>query len=104
MNMTQAAPLRHVVLFRFKPGADAEAIVARFRALRDLVPGVGDLEWGGDVSPEGLGQGHTHAFTLTFSSEADRDAYLVHPHHKAFVEWVSPFIERALVVDYWAKG
>ena len=69
-----------------------------------VVPGVGDLEWGGDVSPEGLGQGHTHAFTLTFSSEADRDAYIVHPHHKAFVEWVSPFIERALVVDYWAKG
>ena len=102
--MTPAARLRHIVLFGFKPGADADEIVKRFRELRDLVPAVNDMEWGVDVSPEGLGQGHSHAFTLTFGSEADRDVYLVHPHHKAFVEWVGPSIEKALVVDYWAKA
>ena len=96
--------LRHVVLFGFKPGADAAQIVARFCALRDLVPDVASLEWGLDVSPEGLGQGHSHCFTLTFASEAARDVYLVHPHHKAFVEWVGPSIEKALVVDYWAQA
>ena len=102
--MTETALLRHVVLFGFKPDAPIDEIVARFRALRDLVPSVLALEWGVDVSPEGLGQGHSHAFTLTFGSEADRDVYLVHPHHKAFVEWVGPSIEKALVVDYWAKA
>jgi hypothetical protein len=98
--------LRHVVLFGLKPGAggaQADELVARFRALRDLVPGVDGFEWGVDVSPEGLGQGHSRCFTLTFASEAARDAYLVHPHHKAFVEWIGPVVEKALVVDYWAQ-
>jgi hypothetical protein len=95
--------LRHVVLFGFKPEADAAAIVARFRALKGLVPGVEALETGVDVSPEGLAQGHTHAFTLSFASDAARDGYLVHPDHKAFVAFAGPFIAKALVVDYWAE-
>ncbi len=101
--MTDDPKLRHIVLFGFKPGADATQVVSRFSALRDLVPGVDDLEWGVDVSPEGLGQGHTHCFTLTFAHETARDAYLVHPDHLSFVEWVGPSIEKALVVDYWAR-
>jgi hypothetical protein len=94
--------LRHVVLFGFKPGVEADAVAARFRALRESVPGVLAFECGVDVSPEGLGQGHSHVFTLTFGAEADRDGYLVHPEHQAFVEWVGPKVEKALVVDYWA--
>ncbi len=100
--MSSARILRHVVLFGFKPEADVEAIVARFRALKGLVPGVEALESGRDVSPEGLGQGHTHAFTLDFASEAARDVYLAHPDHEAFVAFAGPSIARALVVDYWA--
>jgi quinol monooxygenase YgiN len=99
--------LRHVVLFGFKAGTgegEVGELVARFRALHGLVPGIEAFEWGADVSPEGLGRGHTHCFTLTFASEAARDAYLVHPDHKAFVERVGPFLEKSLVVDYWAQG
>ncbi len=97
--------LRHVVLFGFKPSAssqDVDAIVAHFTALERRVPGVQAFEWGRDVSPEGLSHGHTHAFTLTFADEEARDAYLVHPDHQAFVAEAGPFIEKALVVDYWA--
>ena len=98
--------LRHVVLFGFKPSAssqEVDALVARFTALARLVPGVEAFEWGRDVSPERLNQGHSHAFTLTFASESARDGYLVHPDHQAFVAWAGPFIEKALVVDYWAN-
>lgn len=94
--------LRHVVLFGFgnaAPPAIAEAI-RRFVQLKALVPGVVDLEWGENSSPEGLDHGHSHAFLLTFASVEARDVYLVHPHHVAFVNWVQQFVSSATVLDY----
>ena len=103
--MTSTRKLRHMVLFGFKPGvpeARIAELVERFRALKDLVPGVEDFECGVDVSPEGLSQGHTHCFVLTFGSESARDAYLPHPSHQDFIVWIGPYVDKALVVDYWA--
>ena len=99
--------LRHVVLFGFKPdvtSAQIEEVVARFRRLQHEVPGIESFEWGPDISPEGIAQGHSHAFVLTFPSEAARNAYLPHPKHQAFVQWIGAFVEKALVVDYWARA
>lgn len=98
--------LRHVVLFGFgnaAPSAIAE-VIYRFVQLKALVPGVVDFEWGENSSPEGLDHGHSHAFLLTFASVEARDAYLVHPHHIAFVNWVQPFVSSATVLDYWAES
>lgn len=98
--------VRHVVLFKFKDGtapADIEKVVAAFAALRTTIPQIRDYEWGTDMSPEGLQQGLTHAFLLTFDSAADRDAYLPHPAHKAFVDLLSPLLDRATVLDYVAR-
>lgn len=98
--------LRHVVLFGFgnaAPSAIAE-VICRFVQLKALVPGVIDFEWGENSSPEGLDRGHSHAFLLTFASVEARDAYLVHPHHIAFVNWVQPFVSSATVLDYWAES
>jgi len=98
--------LRHVVMFRFKEtstAADVERIVEAFRALPGAIDAIRGFEWGTDNSPEGLQQGLTHCFLLTFDSEADRDAYLPHPAHKAFVELVGPHVEKVTVVDYWAR-
>ena len=56
--------LRHVVLFGFKQGAgksEVDELVARFRALHGLVPGIEAFEWGTNISPEGLSHGHSHA-------------------------------------------
>ena len=105
--MDTSKKLRHVVLFGFKPEVSAAQvikIVERFGALKELIPEVEAFEWGVDVSPEGLGQGHTHCFTLTFASEAARDTYLTHPHHQSFVTWLGPYAEKALVIDYWASA
>jgi hypothetical protein len=98
--------LRHVVLFGFSPSASeaqVDELVGRFRALRGLVPGIDAFEWGANSSPEGLSHGHSHAFTLTFASDAAGDGYLVHPDHQAFVKFAGPLLEKSLVVDYWAQ-
>jgi quinol monooxygenase YgiN len=100
-----ATVLRHLVLLRFKAEAGAAAIAAierEFVALRDQIAGVRDIEWGTDVSPEGLAKGFTHAFLLSFDDAAARDAYLPHPAHQAFVARLKPLLDDVLVVDYFA--
>ena len=52
---------------------------------------------------EGLQQGLTHCFFLTFHSDADRDAYLVHPAHKAFGKVLGGKASAVTVLDYWTK-
>ena len=52
------------------------------------------------MSGEGLNQGCTHGFILTFHSEKDRDAYLEHPDHKAFGALVKPLIAEVFVIDF----
>jgi len=98
--------LRHVVLFKFKETStpeDIKAVESAFNELPSKIPEIVDFEWGTNNSPEGLEKGFTHCFFLTFKNEAERDAYLPHPDHKAFGDIVSPHLEDVLVVDYWVK-
>jgi quinol monooxygenase YgiN len=106
MTAYTSAPLRHVVLFAFKDSATSEqvdTIVTGFAQLSTAVPGIAAYEWGTNVSPEGLNNGFTHCFTLTFTTAEDRDAYLAHPAHQAFVATLGTCLEKSLVVDYWVK-
>ena len=96
--------LRHVVMFKFKDAATAaevKVIEDAFRALPSKISLIKDLEWGVNNSPEKLNQGLTHCFFLTFHSLKDRDAYLIHPAHKAFTDVAGPSIDKVTVVDYW---
>lgn len=98
--------LRHVVLFGFKSTATPENIqevVDAFKALPSEISEIKGFEWGTNSSPEGLNQGLTHAFTLTFHSDADRDAYLPHQAHKEFGAILTPYLDKVTVVDYWTK-
>lgn len=95
--------LRHLVLLKFKAEAapaEVDSTVRAFAALRESIAGVSALEWGTDVSPEGLAKGFTHAFLLSFADAAARDAYLPHPAHLAFVERLQPLLADVLVIDY----
>ena len=95
--------VRHVVLLKFKDDTTAEqlrVIEDSFAALAGQIGEVVDLEWGTDVSPEGLAQGFTHCFIVSFENEAGRDAYLPHPKHRAFVELAGPHFDKVLVVDF----
>lgn len=104
--MSSNSVLRHVVLFSFKDDASYEAVdkvVADFAQLPGQIPGIVSYEWGTNVSPEGLNDGFTHCFTLTFASNEDRDAYIVHPAHEAFVKTLGASLSRSLVLDYWTR-
>lgn len=98
--------LRHNVYFSFKETStpeDIQSVVDAFRNLQNEIDGIEDFEWGVNSSPEGLNQGLTHAFTLTFYSDEARDAYLPHPAHKAFGAILGPHLDKVTVVDYWTR-
>ena len=95
--------MKHVVLCAFVPGLDPAAIIADFASLAESVPSIIALEHGENVSPEGLGDGFTHCFVLTFADAARRDEYLIDPAHVAFTERFGPTLAKVLVVDYEAS-
>ena len=98
--------LRHVVAFKFKDTATKEKIKEAedaFRGLKGKIPEIVAYEWGTNVSPEKHDKGFTHGFILTYKSEKDRDAYLVHPEHKKFGQLLGPILGDVFVIDFWAK-
>lgn len=101
-----ATKLYHVVSFKFKADAGKEKVdevVNAFRDLKKKIKVIKEFSWGTNVSPEKHDKGFTHAFILTFKSEKDRDAYLVHPDHQAFGKTVGPVLADVFVLDYWAQ-
>jgi hypothetical protein len=98
--------LLHVVSFKFKESATKEQIKQVEDAFRDLKKKIKEIkayQWGTNVSPEKHDKGFTHGFILTFTSEKDRDAYLVHPDHKEFGKLVGPVLADVFVIDFWAQ-
>ncbi|MCW3078904.1 Dabb family protein [Segetibacter sp.] len=97
--------LRHVVLLKFKDAssaADIKKVETAFRELPSKIKAVKGFEWGTNNSPEKINQGFTHCFFVTFKTEKDREEYLPHPAHKAFVDVLTPHLDKVLVIDYWA--
>ena len=96
--------LIHLVLIQFKD----ETTPADFQRITDgayslqAIPGVEALNFGENVSPEGLAQGYSHSLTMKFRRATDRDSvYLPHPIHQKFVQLFVPYTESVLVYDYW---
>jgi len=101
-----AGTLRHVVMFKFKDDATKEQvqeIVTAFGALPKKIEGITAYEWGTNNSPEGLADGFTHCFVVTFKDAKAREAYLPHPAHQEFVTLLKPRLEKVFVVDYFAQ-
>ena len=85
-DFKESLMIRHIVFVKFPADARTETIDAIFRQLDDLrnvLPGMLSFRGGANVSPEGLSRGFTHAFVADFADVAARDAYLIHPAHKA---------------------
>ena len=102
-------PVRHVVVFKYKPGAteaQIQQVTAAFRGLKDRIPGVVSFEHGVNNSPEGKNLGFTHVYLLTFTDVKARDAYLPHPEHQKFGQLLGSLgvLEEAFVVDFVPEG
>lgn len=96
-------PIRHVVHFKFKADATPEQIkhiTDEFAALKNKISQVESLEWGTNSSPEGLSKDFKYIWIVSFKNAQDRDAYLVHPAHKAFVDILKPILDDVMVVDF----
>ena len=98
--------LRHVVMFKFKDTAtpaNIKTVEDAFAQLPKKITTIKSYEWGINSSPEGLNQGLTHCFILAFTSDKDRNDYLVHPAHKDFGKILGPFLDKVTVVECWVK-
>jgi hypothetical protein len=101
-------PIRHVVVFKYKPDAteaQIKQVTDAFRGLKSKIPGITAFEHGINNSPEGKNMGFTHVYMLTFEDTKSRDTYLPHPEHKKFGELLGKLavLEDAFVVDYEPK-
>lgn len=96
-------PVQHIALFAFKPGTNAstiDGILEELRRLPKVIAGITALSLGANNSPEGLADGLTHGFVMTFKDAAARDAYLPHPEHEKFKVLAIPHLARVVVVDF----
>jgi hypothetical protein len=95
--------IRHVVLFQWKPGTTQAKIEEAFRelaGLQGIIPGLQEFEGGPYSSPEGLNQGYTHGFIMTFVDAATRDAYLPHPEHERVKAVIVPHLAGVVAFDF----
>jgi Stress responsive A/B Barrel Domain len=101
----ETGTVRHILLARLRDGTTADlfqTVIAGLREMAGKIEGIVGFEYGTNTSPEGLNRGLTHVITLTFASAQARDAYLPHPDHRKFADWVGQLglIEEVLVIDY----
>jgi len=100
------AAVKRIVLFKFKAETTDETIgqiLAGLAGLKNKISGINDFCSGAYSSPDGLNQGYTHGFVLTFADEASRDAFGPHEaHQKLIEELVGPNIDSVLAFDFLA--
>ena len=97
--------IQHMVLCKFKPEVTPEKITELFSQLaqlQQLIPGITYFAGGPYSSPEGLNQGYTHGFLMTFESVNARDTYLPHPEHEPVKTTLLQCIDSVLVFDFEA--
>jgi hypothetical protein len=95
--------IRHYGVFQFKPEITPEQIDECFREMMGMVgqiPGLLSMEHGPYQSSEGLNDGYTHGFLMTFDTAQSRDEYLPHPEHERVRQIVAPRLDRLVVFDF----
>jgi hypothetical protein len=91
--------IKHVVIMKFKPSTPPQKIQEIFTALADLrgkIPGLLDFTGGPYSSSEGLNNGFTHGFIMTFADTASRDGYIPHPEHDKVKQLIIPELDGGL--------
>lgn len=99
------AKVHHIVLFKFKAQVQKETvdkIFAELEGLKSLISGITYFAGGPYSSDEGLNQGYTHGFLMTFESAAARDSYLPHPEHERVKEMIIPNLDSVVAFDFEA--
>ncbi|MGH9070386.1 MAG: Dabb family protein [Acidimicrobiales bacterium] len=96
-----ATHLQHLVLFRWPatPGPEIEAEMRRrISSWVGVIPGLRRLRFGADIG--GRAQGYQFGLLTEFSDAEALAAYVPHPLHKDFLEWVLAHPCEVLRFDY----
>jgi len=96
-------PVKHIALIKFKGETTAQKIDELFDELQRLtrvIPGITEYVQGVNISTEGLDQGLTHGFIMTFKDHASLQAYLPHAEHERVKALVLPHVESVVVFDF----
>lgn len=96
--------IRHMVIFNLKAqkGTDeAERFLSDGKTILESIPVVKQFEVLYQVSRK---NDYDYGFSMEFSSQADYEAYNVHPNHELFVRdrWEKE-VERFLEIDFLAR-
>jgi hypothetical protein len=97
--------VQHMVMLSFKDGTtqqQKDEVFRQLSELKQLIPGITYYAGGEYSSPEGMNQGYTHGFLMTFQDAQARDRYLPHPEHERVKAAVLPYIEKVVVFDFVA--
>ncbi|WP_254173312.1 Dabb family protein [Planktothrix pseudagardhii] len=95
--------IQHLVLLKFKPEVtpdQIDQIFTHLAELKNLIPGIIGFNGGPYSSPEGLNQGYTHGFIMTFETADHRDAYLPHPEHEKVKVMVLNYLDDLIAFDF----
>jgi stress responsive alpha/beta barrel protein len=94
--------IHHIVLVKFISAklARAPELVQALEKLRKIMPGFLGLCGGPYSSPEGLNQGYTHGYLMTFADAAARNEYLTHPEHEKLKAEFLPDLEAVVAFDF----
>lgn len=90
--------IRHVVLFRWKPGFDPTGWFAVIRGLEERIPEVKALSVGSDVLH--ADRSWDAAIVADFDRLEDVATYTVHPEHQPAVEMSRVGAEQIVSVDF----
>src|SRR5688500_16361496 len=97
------AKVQHMVVVKFRAPEGESKIKPLFAALAELprrIPGILHFSGGPYASAEGLNQGFTHGFLMTFTDVRARDMYVMLLEHQRVVGEYLPFIENVLAFDF----
>lgn len=99
--------MTHMVVFKVRPDVSERKVretMSALDALRGKIPGLLTFSGGPYSSSEGLNQGFTHGFCMTFRDAVARDGYLSHPEHEGVktrvLEILDGGVEAVIAFDY----
>lgn len=95
--------VKHIALFKLKAEMTEDQVADVFDQILNAteeIPGIEDYVSGPNNSPEGLNQGYTHGFVITFVDAAARDGYLTHPEHEKIKQLLLANVDGVLAFDF----
>lgn len=88
--------MKHIVLLKVEKGVDTSLLAQQIKAMANEILGIINIDAGGNVSPEGLGN-FNFGFIVEFEDEQARDNYLPNTNHKKVADHITFAIGNNLV-------